>query len=209
MRYCDYCGAELPENARFCGICGRIPGEVPKSITSILNPSPLNPAPPATPPLFSNPSYPLIEGVPSSQQDGDMTMKTNWSQDEEFNQQTWHYFDRQSDEYQTIGPEVIAPLAAGGLGQIPASNVPVVPGTPQIGGVPAVQGTPQMGNGPVVQGNPHLAGQAPPLHELAHQAPASPSPSSSAAPQHAWTWEHNATPPHHQMPHQQHQSLHH
>ena len=133
MRYCDHCGAEIPENARFCGICGRIPGEGPKA-------------------------------------------------DEAFDLRTWHYLDHQSDEYQTIGPEVIAPLAAGGLGQIPASNVPVVPGTPQIGGVPAVQGTPQMGNGPAVQGNPHLAGHAPAPHELAHQAP-------SSAPQHAWTWE--------------------
>ncbi len=191
MRYCDYCGAEIPENARFCGICGHIPGEVQKSVTSIMNPSP-------TPPLFTNSSFPSIENAPSSQRDGDMTMNTNWSGEESFNPQTWHYLDRQSDEYQTIGPEVIAPLAAGGLGQLPASNVPVVPGTPQIGGVPAVQGTPHMGNGPVVQGNPHLAGQAPAPHELAHQAPSSPSsPSSPSAPQH------------HQVPHQQQQPLHH
>ena len=191
MRYCDYCGAEIPENARFCGICGRIPGEVPKSVTSIMNPSPLNLTPPATPPLYINPSFAPIEGTPSDQQDGEMTMKTNWSQEEEFNPQAWLYHDRRSDEYQTIGPEGIAPLAAGGPGQIAASNVPAVPGTPQIGNVPAMQGTPQMGSGPAVQGTPHLA--------AGHvQTP------SSAAPQQAWAWEHHATPPHNQATHQQH-----
>ncbi len=181
MRYCDHCGAEIPEYARFCGICGRIPGEVPKSVTSIMNPSPLNLTLPATPPLFTNSLYWPTESAPSSPQDGEMTIKTTWSQEDGFNPQSWHYLDHQSDEFQTIGPEVIAPLAAGGLGQMPANNVPVVPGTPQIGGVPAVQG------------NPRLAGHAPAPHELAHQAPSPSSPSSPAP---------STTPPHHQMPHQ-------
>jgi Viral BACON domain/Flagellar-associated PapD-like len=226
MQYCGYCGAELPEYARFCRNCGNFADDEVKNVIGVVNPSPLNLPSSDTPPLLDNSSYTPphpVEGAPSSAQDVDETMHKNWSGKEEFNPQTWHYLDRQSDEYQTIGPEVIAPLAAGGLGQIPASNVPGVPGTPQLGGVPGVPGTPQLGgvpgvpgtpqlgNGPGmqggVQGNPHLAGHAPAPHELAHQAPSP----SAPAPQHAWTWEHHATPPHHQqhsMPAEQHHPAH-
>ncbi|HEY6540664.1 MAG TPA: hypothetical protein VIZ18_06990, partial [Ktedonobacteraceae bacterium] len=197
MRYCGYCGAELPEYARFCRICGsNTDGEV-KNAIDVINPSPLPVPSPDTPlPLLN------ISGLtPSDTEDIDETMKKTWSAEEAFDLQTWSYLDRENDDYKTIGPEAIAPLAAG-FGQIPASNAPVVPGTPQIGGVPSVGGTPQMGHMPGAQGGPHLAGHAPAPHELAHQAPAS-------APQHTWTWEHHPTPPHHQMPHEQHQPLHH
>jgi len=199
MRYCDHCGAEIPEFARFCRNCGSFAGSEVKNVIDVIHPSPLNPPSPDTPPPLASSSDLPVEGAPPGASDADETIKNTWSAEKAFDLQTWHYLDRRSDEYQTIGPEVIAPLAAGGLVQIPASNVPVVPGTPQMGSVPAVQGTPQMGNGPAVQGNLHPAGQAPAPHELAHQAPSSP------APQHGWTWEHQPTPPHHQ----QHQPIHH
>src|SRR5712692_436219 len=197
MRYCNYCGAEIPAGARFCGICGHIPGDATKSVTGIMSPSQANLSPSATPPLFdSSPSRPF-EGTPVTPPGVDETIKQSWSEQEELNLQTWDYIDRQNDESTAtaVWPDGIAPLAAGGFGQFPASNAPVVSGTPQIGGVPSVPGSPQMGNAPGVQGGLNAAGNPPPMHELAHQAPPS-------APQHTWTWEqHPSHPPlHHQHP---------
>src|SRR5581483_2266238 len=106
--------------------------------------------------------------------------------------QTWQYIDPQNDDSSTEWIAGVAPLVAGEFVQFPAGNVPVAPGTPQIGGVPVVQATPQPVNGPGVQATPHLAGNTPPLHELAQQAPSSP-------PQHTWGQH---TP----APHQQHLS---
>lgn len=133
MRYCGYCGAELPEYARFCRICGtNSDGEVRNTI-DVINPSPLHVPSPETPlPLFN------VSGLPPSNvEDADETIKNTLLAEEAFDLQTWSYRERESDDYRTLGPEVIAPLAAG-FGQMPASNVPVVPGTPHIGGVPAV-----------------------------------------------------------------------
>ncbi len=42
MRICSYCGAEIPDGARFCGICGRVPPDAP---STMRNASPNEPAP--------------------------------------------------------------------------------------------------------------------------------------------------------------------
>ncbi len=98
MRYCDYCGAEIPAGARFCGICGRIPGDATKSVTGIMNPSQANLPPSATPPLFDSspcptpepyqPSQPL-EGTPVTPPGIDEAIKQSRSEEEEFDLQTW------------------------------------------------------------------------------------------------------------------------
>lgn len=195
MRYCGYCGAELPEYARFCRICGAYADGEGKNVVDVINPSPLHVPSPETPlPLFD------ISLLPSSTvEDVDETMNNTLSAEGAFDLQTWSYQEGEIDDYRTLGSEGIAPLAAG-FSQIPASNVPVVPGTPQIGGVPTAGGTPQMGHVPAAPQSPPPAGQA--AHELAHQAPAS-------SPQHTWTWEHRPEHPHHQPSHPQHQPLHH
>src|SRR5947209_1871627 len=54
MRICSYCGAEIPEGARFCGICGRIPPDAP-STTRYASPN--NPAPQVD--ASSNAPYPV------------------------------------------------------------------------------------------------------------------------------------------------------
>ncbi len=195
MRYCGYCGAELPEYAHFCRMCGSYADGEVKNTVNVIHPPSLNvPSPDTPPPLLT-----LSPLTPSNAEDVDETMKNTPPAGEAFDLQAWSYLERENDDYRTIGPEVIAPLAAG-FGQIPVSNVPIVPGTPQIGGVPSAEGTPQMGHMPAAPQSPHLAGHG--LHELAHQAPAS-------APQHTWTWEQQPEPPHHQPSHPQHQLLHH
>src|SRR5947209_1671370 len=187
MRYCGYCGAELPEYARFCRICGSTTDGEVKNIDDVINPAPSHVPSPETPlPLLD------ISALPSSAGDADETMKNTLPTGEAFDLQTWSYLERENDDYQTIGPEVIAPLA-GGFGPRQASDVPVGPRPPQLGGVPSVGGTPEMGQRPAAPQRPPLAGHG--LHELAHQAPAS-------APQHTWIWEQHPTAPHHQTPHQ-------
>src|SRR5690349_1565080 len=54
MRICSYCGAEIPDGARFCGICGRVPSDAPSTMRSS---SPNNPASPFD--ATSNSSYPV------------------------------------------------------------------------------------------------------------------------------------------------------
>src|SRR5579859_3040051 len=137
MRYCGYCGAELPEYARFCRICGAYADGEVKNVVDVINPSPLHVPSPETPlPLFD------ISPLPSSNaEDVDETMNNTLPAEGAFDLQTWSYQERENDDYRTLGPEGITPLAAG-FSQIPASNVPVVPGTPQIGGVPTAGGTP-------------------------------------------------------------------
>jgi hypothetical protein len=196
MRYCGYCGAELPEYARFCRMCGSYADGEGKNAIDVINPSPWHVPSPDTPVPLLN-----VSGLLLPQAQDDETVKKPLPAGEAFYLQTWHDLDREHDEYRATGPEMIAPLAAG-FGQIPASNVPVVPGTPHIGGVPSIGGTPQLGNMPGAPKSPHLAGHAPAPHEAAHQAPAT-------APKHTWTWEHHPAPPHHQTPHQQHHPLHH
>ena len=54
MRICSYCGAEIPDGARFCGICGRIPPDAPSTMRSA---SPGDPAPQFD--ASSNAPYPV------------------------------------------------------------------------------------------------------------------------------------------------------
>src|SRR5260370_33438723 len=200
MRYCKYCGAEMPAGERCCGICGRIPGDATKSVTGIMSPSQANSPPSATPPLFDSPPSQPFEGAPVTPPGIDETIKQSWSEQEEINLQTWDYIDRRNDESTAtaVWPDGIAPLAVGGFGQFPASNAPVVSGTPQIGGVPSVPGSLQMGSVPDSQGGLHAGGNPPPMHGLAHQPPPS-------APQHTWTWEQHPPLHHqHQAPLEQH-----
>src|SRR5450755_3667959 len=120
MQNCDYCGAEIPVHARFCGICGCISGDAPKSMTRIMNPTRLNQPPSDTPPLFNSSSYPSLEGAPSISQGADTTIKNSWSEKEEFNLQSWQNVESQSDENQTVWFDGMVPFAAGGLGQFQA-----------------------------------------------------------------------------------------
>src|SRR5579885_2573721 len=97
MQKCQFCGAEMPDNARFCGTCGRVQDDnsAPESATirsSTAYPSwysdnsamPETQAPPPPPP--SNPGWPTPSGqqwTPNSQYPN-----TNPSQD---NQQAGTY----------------------------------------------------------------------------------------------------------------------
>ena len=136
MFYCTFCGAEIPEDASFCGICGQVPGPVPEGLTRIngfrrveLQQVPANTGLPASAPAASS---------------------------------HWQYDQSQSGEDASTLPPVDENeerrrrAAMPGMGlvvgadAIPRGGVPTVQGTPQIGGVPSVS------NAPMVQGG--LAG---------------------------------------------------
>src|ERR1700736_5804207 len=54
MRICSYCGAEIPDDARFCGICGRVPSNAQSTVRYS---SPNDPAPQSD--ASSNSPYPV------------------------------------------------------------------------------------------------------------------------------------------------------
>src|SRR5260370_34540352 len=54
MRICTYCGADIPDNARFCGICGRVP---PAANSTVRYSSPIDPDKPSN--TSFNAPYPV------------------------------------------------------------------------------------------------------------------------------------------------------
>lgn len=164
MAICEYCGADIPEHASFCGHCGQAPSHVtgPNALTrasfpsldtpgmdnpfsTIISPSQadLSPAenggagisgPPVWQNQGGNPSFPANAGQDQAQ----LTVANSAEEEEE---------RRRRDALLGLG---FVGMARPGVG-----NVPMVQGTPQMGSVPVVQGTPQMGNASmgVMQGN--------------------------------------------------------
>src|ERR1051326_548168 len=127
MRYCGYCGTELPEYARFCRICGSYAHDELRNTIDVISPPPLNVPSPETPPPLPN-----LSALPlSNAEDADETMGKTFPVEDTLDLQTWPYQEGENDDDRTSGIDVIAPLAAG-FGQTPASNVPIAPGTPQI-----------------------------------------------------------------------------
>src|SRR5947207_12720290 len=142
MHRCEFCGSELPVNARFGGACGHMLLDSGMTVTDITNPPATGIPDPQTPPLFSNPSYPNIQGTGMQWQDSNSTLRTSWSTAdmERVNPQ---FKDRKSDENEAVLPDLLLPGMLAMQGQMPSPTLaPMVQGTPQVGGVPSVQGTP-------------------------------------------------------------------
>ncbi len=182
MQRCEFCGSDLPVNAQFCGNCGHpLPNGI-MSATDITYPPATGDPAPQTPPLFSSPSYPNIQGTGMGWEGTDATFRTSWStvDMESVNPQ---FSDHKTDENEAVLPDLLLPGMLAMQGQMPASaQAPMIQGTPQVGGVPFIHGT------PVVPGN------APPsVPGLAHGAG---SPTSAQAP--GWEAQHRPeSPPHH------------
>src|SRR6266849_9652982 len=142
MKHCEYCGSESPVDAQFCGNCGRMLADSYATVTDITNPPATGIPEPQTPPLFSSPHNPNIQGSGMGWQDTDSTLRTRWSVEdmERANQQ---FTDRKTDENEAILPDLLLPGMLAIQGQMPSpAQAPMVQGSPQFGGVPSVQGTP-------------------------------------------------------------------
>ncbi len=162
MQKCSYCGAELPENARFCGKCGGVQDATTteqatmRSNTSTPYWTPEDGTLPASQGSYPYPvqeAYPAPGSQPSwSPTDGSQGTPTSPTEHD--------------DERRGIAAwpaQYGVGLGAEGMisgGQPYNYSAPVVHGTPQIGGVPNVVGSPtpyanplagQMAQGPAYQ----------------------------------------------------------
>src|SRR6266702_888908 len=217
MQRCEFCGSELPVNARFCGNCGyMLPDSgmtvtditypsatgIPDSqtdsgmtVTDITNPPATGIPDPQTPPLFSSPLYPNIQGSGMGWQDSDSTLRTRWSAAdiESVNPQ---FTGRKTDENEAVLPDFLLPGMLAMQGQMPSpAQAPMVQGTPQFGGVPSVQGTPAA-PGNVPQSIPG------PAHGAASSAPSNAPQEAQSIPIHHQPVQHpwHQPPPHHYQP---------
>ena len=129
MLYCTFCGAEIPEDASFCGNCGQIPAPAPDGQTRIsgvrrveLQQVAGNSGPPG-----SAPTLPPMWEYDQSPDYGD--------------QSTIPIADDEEERRRRAALVGIGFLADADTIQ---GNVPVVQGTPQIGGVPTVANPPML-----------------------------------------------------------------
>lgn len=149
MMQCAYCGTVMPEGARFCGNCGRVPdmpvdGQTRISARSNFDRNTYTPNAPA---VLSQP------GLAPSSQSG-MTSQSQWKTVQ--GQTPPVIFQAQetttqSEEEEEEEKRRRAALLGFGLaipGSMPgAGSAPMVQGTPQLGGVPSLPGTPNVPGG--------------------------------------------------------------
>src|SRR6266571_8510041 len=212
MQRCETCDSDLPVNAHFCGNCGRFLADRTEAITDITYPPATGIADPHTPPLFSSPLYPNIQGSGMGWQDSDSTLRTRWSvaDIESVNPQ---FTGRKTDENEAVLPDLLLPGMLAMQGQMPSpAQAPMVQGTPQFGAVPSVQGTPATpGNVPQsIPGPPQGAASSAPAYAPqepqsipVHQQPVQ-HPWHQPSPQYSQPVHHPQppSPPHEQEPHQ-------
>ncbi len=131
MRQCEFCMTPLPDNASFCGYCGRTPTYSTEAPTSVSQ----------------QPTAPLQES------DTEALTALQESDQEVLPQES-------EEEKQRRGAMIGLGLSllGDGLAQGPARGLPMVQGTPQVSEVPFVQGSPQT---PSMPAGWHPARQAP------------------------------------------------
>jgi hypothetical protein len=150
MNRCEFCGSELPDQAKFCGQCGKVQSDAVEGQTqgSGFEISGIHEMDTATsisvPGNFTHEDHtrPLPgAGMPTV------------SLDEEVEEEE----RRRRAAMLGLAMPLLGSLAADGRPY--AGNVPVVQGTPQIEGAPSVPGTPQAGNAaPSAPGGPQMPG---------------------------------------------------
>src|SRR5689334_20028178 len=147
MQKCSYCGADLPENTRFCGKCGSVQDALatdaaatrsntpqPQSwapeggtIPATWPPSSSSPTPGSAPAWSSNVQAPTTPPPPPVAENEDERRRgiASWS-----------------SLYGAIYGAALTGDALLSSGQASAPGAAGVPGTPQIGSVPSVAGSP-------------------------------------------------------------------
>src|SRR5438105_1468971 len=141
MQKCSYCGADLPENARFCGKCGSAQDALATdaAVTRSNTPPPPSWAPEGGTPPASWPPYsnsPALGSAPA------------WSPNVQAPVTPPPVAENEDERRRGIPPwtplygAALAGDALLGSGQAYTPGAPVVQGTPQIGSVPSVAGSP-------------------------------------------------------------------
>ena len=160
MQKCSYCGADLPENSRFCGKCGSVQDATATDAAATANVSSATPRPqggplPAPWPPSSN--HPARGSAPA------------WSPYVQAPATPPPATETEDERRRGIPPwsplygATLAGEALLGSGQAYTPGAPVVQGTPQFGSAPSVAGSPTpYANAPVA--NPAQgAGNAAPV----------------------------------------------
>jgi hypothetical protein len=183
MHKCEFCGSEIPDNAGFCGQCGRAPDKdmETQTMASGLHMPDVQDMDTAISASVTENSKPYW--VYNQQPFNSVTPTASLSQEEEKKEK------RRRAALLGMGVPLLESLAV--EGQPDAGSVPMVQGTPQIGGVPTVEGTPQPPAGSAGQGvyaSPTI--MAP---QLPSSTPVSPLPATTTTLHHP---QHPGTPHH-------------
>ena len=142
MKHCEFCNMELPDNAQFCGNCGRKITDRYATVTDFENPLEMGILERHTPPLFSSPQHPDLQDFRAGWQDTDSSFQTRWDV-EGIEQIDPQFTQSDTDENDAVLPGMLLPGMLAMQNQMPSpAQAPMVQGTPQFGGVPSVQGTP-------------------------------------------------------------------
>lgn len=135
MNICEFCGAIIPDNAHFCGQCGRVPSKAIEGRT-----------------MASDIHLPDIQNIDTSENisvQGNIQSNTAYTQQSLISSMPTTPLNQEEEEEEEsrrraallgMGVPLLGSLAVEGMPD--AGNVPMVEGTPQLGGVPTVQGSP-------------------------------------------------------------------
>src|SRR5579884_3935401 len=155
MAICEYCGADIPEHASFCGHCGQAPSYVtgPNAPTRASFPS-LDALPMDNP--FSTIISPSQANLSPAENGGEgMSSSPVWQHPGQANpsfpanagqDQAQMTVANSAEEEEERRRDALLGLGFVGLARPEADHVPMAQGTPHMGSVPVVQGTPHMGN---------------------------------------------------------------
>jgi Viral BACON domain len=208
MGTCEYCGADIPDHASFCGRCGQAPSRVT---------GPNLPTRSSLPPFDARMGDPFATVASPSQLDLPPIANSSQGMSGPSSPQYQRESNPSFPDYHEPEPAQMPPAISaeeeeerrrraallglgfvGGLArEVQPGNVPMVQGTPQMSGVPMVSGAPQMGNAPMAQampgtaGNPFTPGTA--GNSLSSGASSPPHPANPAHPTHPT----HPTPPTH------------
>src|SRR5947199_1267135 len=153
MQRCEFCWAQLPLHAHFCGACGRTLSSSKDWPTDPNNPSGTFLRSLTTPDQINGQSsFPAMN---AEQAGSDVTVRNIGSENEptKYSQRSEY---RETDDRDAILPDLL--LLSMADKQTPPINVPTVQGTPQAANVPTVQGSPATPTPPITSTPP--AGQA-------------------------------------------------
>ena len=145
MQRCQYCGAELPRHARFCGVCGRVVDTSTDWPTYPSDASDANLRSINLPTELNSQTFPPSMNVEQERQGFDVPVG-HVEPENEVNEKSRPAEYPESGARQAMWPDLLLPGAADRL--TPPINVSRVQGTPQPGRVPSVQGTPSSPNTP-------------------------------------------------------------
>ncbi len=154
MRTCQFCAAQIPDNAEFCGSCGQL-AQNAAGMTHVSRPMQ---------------RVVLADEQTLNTQNAAPTALTEWSEQREafINARTGPIKDEEDEEDEEEKRRRLAlvnfslPLLADSGRDVPTANLPTAQGTPQATGAPMTAGTP-----PVVANNPPMTPpMAPPATPL-------------------------------------------